>query len=247
MDLDMNGHYYSTLKPGRRDYWRYMAAPLMRLETMMNVLVNTPPQKVIDLGCGDGSLLLAVSSRFPNAQLAGIDRSFSQIEENRKRNGSISWQAADFDSTNDLVPELNGKFDVALCMEVVEHVADPSRLLLHARGLVRPGGRLILSTQSGPLRETERRVGHRKHFSEEEMADLLKSNGWNPVRVWNSGWPFHDLSKWIANIFPDRSMRHFGDVAYSWSQKTICQILGVAFKLNSKKHGAQLFAVAEKP
>jgi SAM-dependent methyltransferase len=247
MRLDVNEQYYNTLKPGRRDYWRYMAAPLVRVETIMSILASAPPISVVDLGCGDGELLSEVAARFPNTRLTGIDRSFPQIEENRKGNPSVSWYAMDLDSIGPLNPGMRGGFDVVLSLEVIEHVSSPNRLLSHAFELSQPGGRLILSTQSGPLRETEKRVGHKRHFSVAEMNELLKSNGWRPVRVWNNGWPFHNFSKWGANLFPERSMRQFGEEAYTWSQKFFCKCLRRVFKFNSNSRGAQLFAVAEKP
>lgn len=246
MDLDVNAQYYGALKQGQRDYWRYMAAPRWRITTAMSMLSSAAPGRVCDLGCGDGSLLSVAHRRFPEAPLVGIDLSSAQIEANRKLNPLVSWHVLDLDSSNPLPSGVGGMCDTVMALEVIEHVKDPRQLLSHAFSLARPRGRLILSTQSGPLRETEKRVGHRRHFSVVEMTDLLKSTGWRPLRVWNSGWPFHDLSKWVANLSPDCSMNQFGEGAYTWRQRILCACLRGVFKLNSASHGAQLFALAEK-
>ncbi len=243
---DLNASYYSVVKKGRCDYWRYMAAPRGRVATTLSILAGSPPESIVDLGCGDGSLLLKVAPTVPNAKLAGIDRSSAQIEVNRKDYPAISWHAMDLDSTEPPADGMHELFDAVISLEVIEHVARPASLLSHAFSLARPGGRLLLSTQSGPVRETEKRVGHRRHFSAAQMDDLLKSVGWRPVRVWNSGWPFHDLSKWMANLSPDRSMRQFGEDSYTRGQKILCAFLRGLYKMNSTRRGAQLFALAEK-
>lgn len=42
-------------------------------------------------------------------------------------------------------------------------------------------------------------------------------------------------------------MAEFGDRAYGLKQNAICAALRVAFKLNSRSRGAQLFAIARRP
>jgi SAM-dependent methyltransferase len=66
-------------------------------------------------------------------------------------------------------------------LRLFQHLTDPARFLRGAAGWATPArGRLILSTQSGRVGETERRVGHRRHFTVEEMTDLLRAAGWTP-------------------------------------------------------------------
>jgi len=116
-----------------------------------------------------------------------------------------------------------------------------------ARAMIwRTRRRIAVSTQSGRIGETERRVGHVRHFTSDEMARVLRDAGWRPVRVWNAGFPFHDLSKWYANRDPDASMRRFGERSYSWQEDLVCLGLRLAFQLNSSRRGAQLFAVGRR-
>ena len=69
-----------------------------------------------------------------------------------------------------------GRFDIAICSEVIEHVNNPQILLRHAATLTLPDtGMLILTTQSGFVHETEKRVGHRRHFLTDDMVDLLSA------------------------------------------------------------------------
>jgi SAM-dependent methyltransferase len=178
-------------------------------------------------------------------RLAGIDLAERRIEANRRQMPEIEWLAADLDGETRFPAGWSAAFAAITAMEIVEHLDHPAAFLRSVRQLAVPGrGFLLLTTQSGPLRETERRVGHRRHWSVDEMTGLLRSTGWRPERVWNTGWPFHDLSKWWANRNPDGSMARFGDRAYGLSERLVCQALRVAFRLNSQHRGAQLFAVA---
>ena len=78
------------------------------------------------------------------------------------------------------------------------------------------------------------------------MREALRAAGWAPERVWNTGFPFHDLSKWYANRDPEGSMNRFAARPYGIKEDVICLLLRAAFRLNSRHRGAQLFAVARR-
>jgi cyclopropane fatty-acyl-phospholipid synthase-like methyltransferase len=242
----VNGDYYGRLSAGRDDYWRKMAAPRFRVATFLSLLEEHPAGSLLDIGCGNGTLLAEIGARHPRMALGGVDLSEAQVAANRQSRPAVSWYAADLDRPLDSSTLPPSRFDVVVASEIIEHVCHPDVFLRNALQLAAQGGRLLLSTQSGPVRETERRVGHVRHFTVREMTDLLEQSGWQPQRVWNAGFPFHDLSKWYANLDPDASMRQFGESHYGWKQDLVCSALRVAFRFNSSHRGAQLFAVARK-
>ncbi len=240
--LETNEAFYGELRPGVQDYWRKMAAPRFRVRTILAELEKERPRSVVDLGCGNGALLEEIHARFAGAELAGIDLSVRQTRENQAR---LPWGAFHaMDLAGDRAPSLGRTFDAIVSSEVIEHVEDPLRFLSNARALAHRGTALVLSTQSGEVRETERRVGHLRHFSTEAMTALLREAGFRPERVWNAGFPFHDLSKWYANRDPDGAMASFADRPYGLREDAICAALRLAFRFNSRRRGAQLFAVA---
>jgi SAM-dependent methyltransferase len=238
---ERNLDYYEAASAARDDYWRYMAAPRMRVARIAQLVRSLAPATLVDLGCGNGSLLDELARAMPGAQLAGIDLSPRQIDANRLRAPEIEWTTADLQQPIDV----RRTYHAVVASEVIEHLDEPRMLLVNARRLAERSGHLILTTQSGPVRETERRVGHVRHFSLAQIGALLVETGWTPVRVWNEGWPFHDLSKWWANRDADASMNRFGGGGgYGASERLICLLLRAAFRVNSRTRGAQLFAVA---
>lgn len=245
---DVNREFYEQALPGRDDYWQKMAAPRSRVAQILSLLSGLQPRRVVDLGSGGGQLLSEIRARLPDVALAGIDISAAQVRENARRHPTIDWYLADLDAPPGNLPgALAGSFDVVLATELIEHLDHPEALLRNACELARQGeGRLILSTQSGPLRETERRVGHRRHWTRAQMSEALLAAGWSPERIWNCGYPFHDLSKWYANLDPDGSMTQFAEKPYGFKQNLVCSALRTAFRLNSRRVGAQLYAVARR-
>ena len=239
-----NLEHYGELAEGRSDYWRLMAAPRARVQTIVAALRALRPATILDLGCGDGSLLLAIARELPGVKLIGVDLSAAQIEENRSRAPAIEWYAGNVEDPGFRLP---GDAEAIVCSEVIEHLAEPANFLSALNRLSASNAVLILSTQSGRVGETERRVGHLRHFTAGEMRDLLTGAGWLPFKVWNAGFPFHDLSKWAANINPDASMREFAAGRYGIKQRFAAWVLRLLFTLNSRSRGAQLFAIARKP
>jgi SAM-dependent methyltransferase len=85
--------------------------------------------RILDAGCGDRPYepLLAGA-----AVVVGFD-----VPGN---------EHADLHGSIDAIPVDDGSFDVALCLQVLEHVPDPAAAVRELRRVVRPGGRVLLST-----------------------------------------------------------------------------------------------------
>lgn len=243
----LNQQFYSKVSAGTSDYWHKMAAPRFRRATILRLLGQRPAGNVVDLGCGGGQLLCEIGRRYPHSRLTGVDLSPELIARNRLELPHLEWRAADLCEPEGPPAELCQRFDTIIATELIEHVEDPLQFLKNAARMARPNGRLLLSTQSGPLRCTERHAGHIRHFSAGQMRALLQQAGWRPERVWNAGFPFHDLSKWWANRDPEKSLRHFNERPYGVYENLICWLLRWLFQFNSQRFGAQLFAVAHLP
>ena len=243
-----NLEFYDQAAAGTNDYWNLMAAPRWRVKILRTLLRRDAPRQIVDLGCGNGALLEAISGVIPGAVRFGIDLAPAQMEMNRRLKPAIEWLVADLtDPATVFPPDCAGRFSAVLATEIIEHLDRPDVFLQLALRLAAPGARLYLTTQSGPVHETEKRVGHIRHFSAADIGGLLNAAGWRPEKVWNGGYPFHDWSKQIANRNPDRMLARFGSGRYGWKERLTCALLRGAFLFNSRRSGYQLFAVARKP
>jgi glycosyltransferase involved in cell wall biosynthesis len=78
-----------------------------------------------------------------------------------------------------------GEFDTVVCLNVLEHVADPLRALRNMRAALRPGGRLVLYVPQGQwlYSSLDEVLGHRCRYSKEQLAAELRDSGFKLDRV----------------------------------------------------------------
>src|ERR1700761_8035736 len=97
--------------------------------------------RVLDVGCGGGLLCEALARA--GARVTGIDLAPGMIEVAR-----LHAAEQGLDITYKVTPaeEIGGEFDVVTCMEMLEHVPDPSAMTATLASLVKPGGNVFVST-----------------------------------------------------------------------------------------------------
>jgi 2-polyprenyl-6-hydroxyphenyl methylase/3-demethylubiquinone-9 3-methyltransferase len=101
--------------------------------------------RVLDVGCGGGLLTEALARA--GAQVSGIDLAPGMIEVARlhaaEQGLDIRYRLV---AADELAAAEPGAFDVVTCMEMLEHVPEPARMMKTLGGLVRPGGAVFIST-----------------------------------------------------------------------------------------------------
>jgi len=115
--------------------------------------------RVLDAGCGDGYWLTELRG-IAGVRLSGVDYNPLRVERARQAAPGVPVRCLSLEEDG---PE-GGPFDVILCSQVIEHVADDMGLLHRLRTLLAPGGTLILGTpnQGSPLaRWRDRRYARR--------------------------------------------------------------------------------------
>ncbi|MDB6086125.1 MAG: methyltransferase, cyclopropane fatty acid synthase [Gammaproteobacteria bacterium] len=102
-------------------------------------------QKILDLGCGWGSLTLWMAERYPNAEIVAVSNSNQQrehIEAQCRKRGLLNVRVLTQD-VNRLEMEA-GRFDRCVSIEMFEHMRNYDLLLRRIRGWLRPGGKLFV-------------------------------------------------------------------------------------------------------
>jgi 2-polyprenyl-6-hydroxyphenyl methylase/3-demethylubiquinone-9 3-methyltransferase len=107
--------------------------------------LNLSDRKVLDVGCGGGILTEALARC--GAQATGIDLSNESIEaakvHARQQGLDIEYRYENIDET---ASKHAGEFDAITCMEMLEHVPEPKKIISACSRLLKPGGHAFFST-----------------------------------------------------------------------------------------------------
>jgi 2-polyprenyl-3-methyl-5-hydroxy-6-metoxy-1,4-benzoquinol methylase len=161
-----------------------------------------PPARVLDVGCSTGYLAQRLQER--GATVIGIELDERAAELARRfceavYVGDIETMELPFDSQS---------FDVVLCGDLIEHLREPQGVLARLRPLLRPGGRLVLSTPNianwamrlsllfGRFRYTDWGILDRTHthfFTRKTLRETLEAAGYR-IEVFDHTAPVPVLS-----------------------------------------------------
>ena len=117
----------------------------LRLE-WIDALAQLKGQRALDVGCGGGILAEAMARRATH--VTGIDLATRPLGVARLHALEAGVQNIEYReiAAEALAAEAPGRFDVVTCMEMLEHVPDPSSVVRACATLVRPGGWVFFST-----------------------------------------------------------------------------------------------------
>ena len=112
----------------------------------IETVVSLKGLRVLDVGCGGG--ILADSMARKGANVLGIDLAtkalkVAQLHALEAQTQGVLYREI---SAEALAVEQPGSFDVVTCMEMLEHVPDPSSIVKACAALVKPGGHVFFST-----------------------------------------------------------------------------------------------------
>jgi ubiquinone/menaquinone biosynthesis C-methylase UbiE len=108
---------------------------------LVAAVVDAQPRRILEVGCGWGELAEWVG-RETGSEVVAIDLSPRMVELARER--GVDAQVGDVQA----LPFAGGEFDVAIAAWMLYHVPDLDRALAELARVLRPGGRLVVATNS---------------------------------------------------------------------------------------------------
>jgi SAM-dependent methyltransferase len=150
-------------------------------------------ERVLDLGCGDGWMCAELAA--VGAQPLGVEVAAAAVERARRHHPALEFRLAEIGGE---LPLEDNAFDVVWASEVIEHVADTARWLSEARRVLRPRGRLLLTTPNhsrlrllaeGIERYSEPLGDHLHLYVARSLRGLLEDFGFTEIEVRAAGGP----------------------------------------------------------
>jgi SAM-dependent methyltransferase len=156
-------------------------------------MLEPPLGRVLDIGCGEGAA--AEPLHAAGAQwISGIE-----IMPEPAAVATGRYDEVEVGDAIAALPRLRGPFDCFLCLDVLEHLADPAQLLRALTGIASADARLLVSVPNarhvsllrdlifrGTFGYTEhghRDETHLRWFTRSDIVELVNGCGWSSVRV----------------------------------------------------------------
>jgi SAM-dependent methyltransferase len=226
-------------------------AQMMRRRAIVRLLrLHGAGDRVLDVGSGQGDLLRDLERLYPSAKLCGLEYSRAGVEMSRRKVPKATFVQRDLLLPADPPDGLVGWATHAVCSEVLEHVDDPSALLVNARAFMAEGCRMVVTVPGGPMSAFDKHIGHRRHFDPASLRELLVGSGFKVEIARGFGFPFFNLYRLTVIARGERLVQ---DVAQnpggnsSPLARNVMRVFGGLFRLNTNWIGAgwQVIAVAK--
>jgi SAM-dependent methyltransferase len=161
-EYDFPYHHLVSIQPFSETqhlFWGYKYAAY--LEKILGTLQTFEFKSLIDIGCGDGKVLIEVAKRFQGKRLVGTDYSEKSLQFARAFAPQLTWQT-----------KTDEKFDGFVLVEVLEHInpAEMESFLDSICNNLNPGGFGIITT---PCVNVPINPKHYQHFNKEKIDATL--------------------------------------------------------------------------
>ncbi len=188
---------------------------------LLSIIEKTKPGeidlKVLDYGCGFGTLLLV--ARGPGVQVVGFDVTDWKVEWARQQGLTIYTSSSDLKN--------HAPFDILISTDVLEHLHSPRAVLAEMTSLLKPGGIalitcIIQAVQENRWDEIRKLISlgrpipkeinpweHLNYFTIDSLSNILSEFGLFPItnseHYYCPTTIFEKVKRKIKKIYPNRS------------------------------------------
>ena len=187
--------------PGlRRLFYRLLDLLLLRAwyvkrEIKASLKDHKQPVKILDAGSGFGQYTYFLFRRFPAGEIEGVDVKTEQIEDCTRFFSKIDPDKRVRFSTGDLTRFVQPEtYDFILCVDVMEHIEEDTKVFLNYYRSLKPGGLLLISTPSdqggSDVHDHEGESFIEEHvrdgYNRTEISEKLEKAGFSHIETYYS-------------------------------------------------------------
>jgi SAM-dependent methyltransferase len=216
------------------------------LVRILGICAEEAGRRLVELGSGSGQFAREFCPRFPKVRFLGLDISQAGVEQARLHTPSAQFEMCDL--LNPIENRSIRSFEAtdAICSEVLEHVDEPQRILTNTAAVMAPGCRLVVTVPGGPMNAFDKHIGHRRHYTPEELGGLLTSVGYQVERALGIGFPFYNLYR-LALFSAGSSVVKIASGPPSLGLRAAYHLFNALCHLNVDRWGWQTVGIARWP
>jgi 2-polyprenyl-3-methyl-5-hydroxy-6-metoxy-1,4-benzoquinol methylase len=209
------------------DQQRFGPVHRRQREALIRLIGSLDVSSVLDVGCGSGDNLVALSEAFPRLLLAGVDVSPQALTIASRRLPTASFRPLDAQTE-----KLDQRFDLVLCNQVIEHLVDDISALRNLASMAKQW--VLVASMRGKMRPSERQIGHFRNYADVELRAKAEVAGLEVVDIFGWGFPFYSplyrtAIEWLPGGPPEGR--------FTLLQRSIASFLYHLYALNVPRRG----------
>jgi ubiquinone/menaquinone biosynthesis C-methylase UbiE len=173
---EVAGNYFNKFQSKNFVHKILIKNYIKALVSYMKVLA---PKNILDIGCGEGEIEKILKEKFNDIKITGLDKDEGVAREAKKLNREVDFVIADAGK----IPFTDNRFDIGLCLEVLEHTRCLDDVLTELRRVTsraviisvpyEPYWRLLNLARCKYLKRLGNTPGHLNHFSKNKICNLV--------------------------------------------------------------------------